>query len=45
MRSLLVLVSYHHHNTEKIAQVFAKVLDAPIKTPQQVNPDSSRSIA
>lgn len=39
MRSLLVLVSYHHHNTEKIAQVFAKVLDAPIKTPQQVNPE------
>ena len=39
MRSLLVLVSYHHHNTEKIAQVFAKVLDAPIKTPRQVNPE------
>lgn len=39
MRSLLVLVSYHHKNTEKIAQVFAKVLDAPIKTPQQVNPE------
>lgn len=42
MRSLLVLVSYHHHNTEKIARVFADVLDAPIKTPQQVNPEELR---
>ena len=37
MKSLLVLYSYHHNNTEKIAKVFAKVLDAQIKTPQQVN--------
>jgi flavodoxin len=26
-------------NTEKVAKVFAKVLDAPIKTPQQINPE------
>lgn len=39
MKTLLVLVSYHHHNTEKIANVFANVLDAPIKTPQQVHPE------
>jgi flavodoxin len=39
MKTLLVLVSYHHHNTEKIAHVFAHVLDAPIKTPQQVKPE------
>jgi len=39
MRSLLVLFSYHHNNTEKIANVFAKVLDAQIKTPQQINPE------
>jgi len=38
MKSLLVLFSYHHKNTEKIAKVFAKVLDAQIKTPHQVNP-------
>ena len=38
MKSLLVLFSYHHNNTEKIANVFAKVLDAQIKTPQQINP-------
>ncbi|MGZ8937372.1 MAG: flavodoxin domain-containing protein, partial [Halobacteriota archaeon] len=37
MESLLVLYSYHHNNTEKIAKVFARVLDAQIKTPQQVN--------
>ncbi|MHA1479361.1 MAG: flavodoxin family protein [Promethearchaeota archaeon] len=39
MKSLLVLFSYHHKNTEKIAKVFAKVLDAQIKTPQQVIPE------
>jgi flavodoxin len=39
MRSLLVLFSYHHKNTEKIANVFEKVLDAQIKTPQQINPE------
>jgi len=37
MKSLLILFSYHHNNTEKIANVFAKVLDAQIKTPQQIN--------
>jgi len=37
-KSLLVLFSYHHKNTEKIGNVFAKVLDAQIKTPQQINP-------
>ncbi len=39
MKSLLVLFSYHHNNTEKIANVFAKVLDAKIKTPQQIDPE------
>ena len=39
MKSLLVLFSYHHKNTEKIANVFAKVLDAETKTPQQINPE------
>jgi flavodoxin len=39
MKSLLVLFSYHHKNTEKIAHVIAKVLDAPVKTPQQVKPE------
>ena len=39
MKSLLVLYSYHHKNTEKVAKAFAKVLDAQIKTPQQINPE------
>ncbi len=39
MKSLLVVYSYHHNNTMKIAEVFAKVLDAQIKTPQQTNPN------
>ncbi|MHA1555711.1 MAG: flavodoxin family protein [Candidatus Heimdallarchaeota archaeon] len=38
MKSLLVLYSYHHKNTEKIANAIAKILDAEIKTPQQTNP-------
>jgi len=37
--SLLVLYSYHHNNTEKIAKAMAKVLDAEIKTPQDVRPE------
>jgi flavodoxin len=35
--SLLVVYSYHHHNTDKIAHAFATVLDAKIKRPQQLN--------
>jgi flavodoxin len=38
-KSLLVLYSYHHKNTEKIAKVFAKVLDAQIKIPQEIRPE------
>lgn len=36
--SLLVLVSYHHNNTQKIAKAFAAVLDAQIRTPQEISP-------
>lgn len=42
MKSLLILYSYHHRNTEKIADVMAKVLDAQISSPQQVNPGDLR---
>jgi flavodoxin len=38
-RSLLVLVSYHHNNTQKIAKAFAAVLDAQIRTPQEISPE------
>jgi flavodoxin len=36
MKSIIVLYSYHHHNTEKIAKVIAEVLNAQIKMPQQI---------
>ncbi|MFX0209441.1 MAG: flavodoxin family protein [Candidatus Hodarchaeota archaeon] len=36
MKTLLVLFSFHHKNTEKIANVFANVLNAQIKTPKQI---------
>jgi flavodoxin len=39
MKSLIVLVSYHHNNTQKIAEVMAKVLSAEIKSPQQTSPE------
>jgi flavodoxin len=39
MKALVIVFSYHHRNTEKIAQVFAQVLDALITTPQQINAD------
>ena len=39
MKTLLVLYSFHHKNTEKVAKAFARVLDAQIRTPQQVNPE------
>ena len=38
MKSLLILYSYHHNNTQKIANVFTQVLKAQIKTPKQINP-------
>ena len=38
-RSILVLVSYHHNNTQKIAKAFAAVLDAPIRTPEEIGPE------
>jgi flavodoxin len=36
--SLLILSSYHHGNTEKVARVIAEVLGAQVKAPQDVNP-------
>jgi len=31
----MVVFSYHHKNTQKVAEVMAKVLDAQVKSPQQ----------
>jgi flavodoxin len=39
MKSLIVLVSYHHNNTQKVAEIFAKVFNATMKSPQQTSPE------
>lgn len=42
MKTLLVVYSYHHNNTEKIAGVIGRALDAKIKTPEQIAPEELR---
>jgi len=37
VKSLLIVFSYHHNNTQKVAEVIAKVLDAQILTPREIN--------
>ena len=39
MKSLIVVHSYHHNNTQKVAQAMAKVLDAQVKSPQDTGYD------
>jgi flavodoxin len=39
VKSLIVVYSYHHNNTQKVAEVMAKVLEAKVKSPQQTNPE------
>ena len=39
LKSLIVVYSYHHDNTQKLAEVFAKVLNAQVKSPQQTSPE------
>ena len=34
---LLILFSYHHKNTEKLAKVFSHVLEAPIENPLEAD--------
>jgi flavodoxin len=35
LKCLLIVYSYHHNNTQKVAEAMAKVLDAQVKSPQQ----------
>ena len=42
VRSLVIVFSYHHNNTEKIAKAIAGVLGADVKTPEQVYPEKLR---
>jgi flavodoxin len=39
MKCLLIVYSYHHNNTQKVAEAMAKALGAEIRTPQQTNPE------
>jgi len=36
VKTLIIVYSYHHNNTEKIANEFSAVLDAEVKFPDQV---------
>ncbi len=38
MKPLVIVYSYHHGNTEKVARVIAGVLDAEVRTPERVDP-------
>ena len=38
-KCLIIVYSYHHNNTAKIANEFSKVLNAQVKTPEQVIPE------
>ena len=38
-KPLVIVYSYHHRNTEKIANAIARVLDAQTRTPQQTRPE------
>ena len=38
MRSLVIVLSIHHNNTVKVADALARVLDARIKRPREVEP-------
>ena len=37
MKSSIIVYSYYHSNTRKMAEVFGKVLDAQVKSPKQNN--------
>ena len=39
MKTLLIVFSYHHNNTQKLANVIAEVLDAKILTSREINPE------
>jgi len=42
VKSLVIVVSYHHGNTEKIARAIAAVLGADVRTPEQIYPEHLR---
>jgi flavodoxin len=39
VKSIVIVFSYHHNNTEKVAKAIAGVLYAPVRTPKEVTPE------
>jgi flavodoxin len=39
LKALVIVYSYHHMNTEKVAHTIARLLNAEVMTPQQVDPE------
>ncbi len=44
-KSLVVVCSFHHGNTEKVARVMAGVLRAEVRKPEDINPEELREYA
>jgi flavodoxin len=42
VKSLVIVFSYHHNNTEKVAHAIAGVLGAEVKRPQDIFPEKLR---
>lgn len=42
MKSLVIVSSHHHRNTEKVARVIARTLGAEVKPPQDADPEQLR---
>ena len=42
MKTLIVVCSYHHHNTRKVAEAIAKTLRAEVVSPGEVDPAAVR---
>ena len=40
MKSIVIVSSYHHHNTLKVAQAMAKALGAELVSPGEVKPET-----
>jgi flavodoxin len=43
MKSLMIVYSYHHNNTQKVAEAMAKLLEAEIRTPQQTQQEELKN--
>jgi flavodoxin len=39
-RSLIIVYSYHHNNTLKVARKIGEVLDTEVKAPKEIDPES-----